>query len=114
MTQMFRALRTAPTVRLVLALAAILSIGASLGLHPEPADAMGTGSDVALSSTVVADSASQRCLACLAFGATLIPAVPRVSLVGVTPESAAPGALANTIARLAHRDLSGRSPPAGP
>ena len=110
---MFRALRTSPIVLLALALAAVLSVGGSLGLHPEPAAPSGaSGGDATFSSTTSrADAAPHRCLACLIFGATLISPIFRAPLAGATPSAAATGRDADSHGRLSHRSLSGRSPP---
>jgi len=106
---MLRRLRRARAAHVLLGLAALLTVGASFGLHPEPG-----GSPRALPdgiSTAAPASPSHGCLACLTHGAAL--ASPSLGLLlAAAPVAPAPLALEPLLAgRLAGRDLSGRSPP---
>ena len=95
-------------MRLALAVAVLLAVGASFGLHPEPG-ARGAADGI---SRVLNASAAHDCLACL--GHVTAVASP---LSGIVPEaSPASGAALSEcslpFSRLTCRDLSGRSPPA--
>ncbi|MGE5277412.1 MAG: hypothetical protein ACM3SU_10495 [Acidobacteriota bacterium] len=108
---MLRPLRTARASQIVLCLAAILAVGGSFGLHPEPGGGALSAAPAGFSILKIT-SAPHGCLACLTHGAALAtplsglllggaPAAP-ASLPGETPLSG----------RLAGLELPGRSPPA--
>ncbi len=108
---MLRQLRTARAAQIVLCLAAILAVGGSFGLHPEPGNGALSAAPAGFSAPRIT-SAPHGCLACLAHGAAL--AAPLTGL----PLAGAPGAPASlpgdsiVSGRLAALELSGRSPPA--
>ncbi|HEY3202209.1 MAG TPA: hypothetical protein VGL03_00990 [Thermoanaerobaculia bacterium] len=104
-------MRTATGIRLALGLAVLLSIGGSLGLHPEPSDPgklPPAGSVIAKPGNT---TAPHRCLACLTYGTALPSALALILLAGdpLIPT----GCTVNPIpvGRSAGRPLSGRSPP---
>jgi len=100
-----------PAVRLTLAVAVLLAVGASFGLHPEPASPVLQSGAGGISS-VRSAAAPHDCLACLTHGAAI--ASPLAGIVLEAAPSSAAGLPEGSIprARLACRDLSGRSPPA--
>jgi hypothetical protein len=108
---MFRQMRSARAVHLALSIAALLAIGGSFGLHPEPGAGAGTPSAGGIST--VKDVASPHgCLACLTHGVALVS-----PLAGIIPDGAAstPSSLVFELdpsGRLSGRNHSGRSPPA--
>jgi hypothetical protein len=108
---MLRRTRNTSVVRLALAVAVLLALGASFGLHPEPAS-QGSPSGVSGISTARRVPAPHGCLACLAHGAAMVS--PLFGIVLVAAPSSAAGLSEGPLppARLTCRDLSGRSPPA--
>jgi hypothetical protein len=108
---MLRQTRNRPAVRLALAVALLLALGASFGLHPEPAS-QGSPSGVSGISTARSAAAPHGCLACLTHGATMVS--PLFGIVLEAAPSSATGLPEGSLppARLTCRDLSGRSPPA--
>lgn len=108
---MLRQLRTARAAQIVLCLAAILAIGGSFGLHPEPRAGALPASPAGFSTLKIA-SAPHGCLACLTHGAALAAPLSGFFLAGAPAAAASlPGEPALP-GRLAGRELSGRSPPA--
>jgi hypothetical protein len=108
--KMFRALRIAPAVRAALGLAVLLSLGSSIGLHPEPVTPSGSSGapTVALAG---AEAASHHCLACLTFGTTLVTRSAAIPHAGDCARFAGPRPEPASLCRMAGRDLPGRSPP---
>jgi hypothetical protein len=108
---MLRQLRTVRAAQIALCLAAIVAVGGSFGLHPEP----GSGAvsiHASGFSTFKTSPAPHGCLACLAHGAALVPPISGILLTS-SPAATASVFLEPALAgRLAGRDLSGRSPPA--
>jgi hypothetical protein len=106
---MLRRLRTAPAVRLALCAAAVIAIGASFGLHPEPGEAFGA------SATAFAKSSSPEsnhgCMACLNHGQALTSPLSDLLASGSAWTPAPPPADPTSLGRLAAADLPGRSPP---
>ena len=106
---MLRRIRRSPAIFLALALTAALTVGTSVGLHPEPSSALASGVDGI--SAVTGDAPAHGCLACLVHGAAVgwsasaLPTVGPTEALLVLPDAASPAG------RLAGRDLSGRSPP---
>ena len=109
--EMLRRIRKSRAVHVALALSAILTIGASLGLHPEPAGALGAPTADGISA-FSGPASAHGCFACLVHGAAVawstaaLPSAGAAEGVLVLPSSTDPAG------RLAGRELSGRSPPA--
>jgi hypothetical protein len=108
---MLRKIRTMPAVRLALALAVLLAVGASFGLHPEPGS-QSAPSAVGGITKVRAAAAPHDCLACLTHGAAIAAPLAGIVLEADSTSPAGPSGGSIPPARLARRDLSGRSPPA--
>jgi len=107
---MLRRLRRSRGTHVLLGLAALLTIGAAFGLHPEPGGASPVLPDGI--SQAAAATASHGCLACLTHGAALASPFSGLHLAAA-PAAPAPLVPETLLAgRLAGRDLSGRSPPA--
>jgi len=107
-------LRAAHAVRAVSCLAALLSLGGSLGLHPEPRPSHGVhaGAAFALATPTGPSVATHACLLCLLYGSTfpsrgssvvhgVLPGLPRV----VTDRATRHGLVLAP-------DRGGRAPPA--
>jgi len=107
---MLRRLRRARGAHVLLGLAALLTIGAAFGLHPEPGGASPVLPDGI--SKAAAATASHGCLACLTHDAALAPPLSGLYLDAGPAASAPLGPEALFTGRSAGRDLSGRSPPA--
>jgi hypothetical protein len=108
---MFRAMRTAAAVRALLGLAALLTLGSSVGLHPEPAAAQDL-SAAEVGAPTGTDFVPHRCLACLTFGSTLVTPLPATLAAGDCLEHAAFSFEPARVTRIAEGGISGRSPPA--
>ena len=109
---MLRRIRVLRAAQLALVVAALLAVGGSFGLHPEPSAARvpAAGGEI---STIPDVAAPHGCLACMTHGAALVSPLFGILLAG------APSAPLTTLldrvgpaCRLG-RDLPGRSPPAG-
>jgi hypothetical protein len=106
-------MRNSPAVRWFLCLAALLSLSAAFGLHPEPDGANGPFAGTGVSPTRL-QAPSHGCVACLAHGPALasasfglpLPATPRTGSVLL--------AYRGWEGRLPGRRQTGRSPPATP
>jgi hypothetical protein len=110
---MIRATRASSWVRAALCAAALLSLFAAFGLHPEPAGAGAPAARASLAAKASPQAAAHDCIACLN-GATAVLAAP----AGLAPVAAdAVAAIFHHApeppARLETGNLSGRSPPAG-
>ena len=104
-------MRTSPSARLALLLAAVLALATSFGLHPEPAGSFGPPSGAAAWAKARGPEAVHGCLACLAHGTAL--ASPSA---GIVLEAALCESLSLSLDSLSHGlpagdDRSGRSPP---
>ncbi|HTY42163.1 MAG TPA: hypothetical protein VMH79_09855 [Thermoanaerobaculia bacterium] len=104
-------LRSAAPARAALCAAALLSIAASFGLHPEPAGGFAPAPAPGIASSVSLAAPSHGCIACLSGGSALVAIA---SLLAPATESvpvsvAAPYA---PPARFWARLASGRAPPA--
>jgi hypothetical protein len=108
---MLRRFRTAPAVRLALCAAALIAIGASFGLHPEPGEAFGASSTAFARSA--APESSHGCMACLNHGMALASPVSGLLASGSAWTPAPPAADPTSHGRLSASDLPGRSPPFG-
>ena len=106
---MLRRIRTAPVVRLALCAAALLAIGASFGLHPEPGEAF-AGARPTLSQAAVSQSA-HGCVACLNHGVALASLASGLLSAGLLIHADSPLPEPIWHGRLAATDLPGRSPP---
>lgn len=98
-------------VHAALALAALLTVGASFGLHPEPGSSARNPPAADGISVATAPASTHACLACLAHGAALaspasvLVAAARIQAVRLLPLDS------NPVSRLESRRLTGRSPP---
>jgi hypothetical protein len=108
---MLRRFRTAPAVRLALCAAAVIAIGASFGLHPEPGEPLGAAS-AAFAKSATPES-NHGCLACLNHGMALTSPLSGLLVSGSAWTPAPPPADPTSHGRLAAADLPGRSPPFG-
>jgi len=108
---MLRRFRTAPAVRLALCAAALIAIGASFGLHPEPGDPFGAASTAFARST--APESNHGCKACLNHGLALTSTLFGLLASGSAWTPSPPSADPASHGRLAAADLPGRSPPFG-
>jgi hypothetical protein len=107
---MLRRTRTAPVVRLALCVAGFLAIGASFGLHPEPAGNFGSPLGVAWAKFRTQE-ATHGCVACLTHGAALASPPVAILLLGASSEPTSLVLHPTSHGRPAGRDLPGRSPP---
>jgi hypothetical protein len=105
-------MRTAPVVRIALCVAGFLAIGASFGLHPEPAGNFGLPPGAAWTK-FRAPEATHGCVACLTHGAALPSPPVAILLLGASSEPASLVLHPDSHGRPAGRDLPGRSPPFG-
>jgi hypothetical protein len=103
-------MRTAPVVRIALCVAGFLAIGASFGLHPEPAGNFGSPPGVAWAK-VRTQEATHGCVACLSHGAALASPSFAILLLGSASEPASLVLDPVSHGRPSGRDLPGRSPP---
>ena len=103
-------MRTAPVVRLALCVAGFLAIGASFGLHPEPAGNLGSPPGVAWAKFRTQE-ATHGCVACLTHAAALASPSFAFLLLGSASEPASLVLDPVSHGRPAGRDLPGRSPP---
>ena len=106
---MLRRIRTAPAVRLALFAAALLAVGASFGLHPEPDETLGARS--AAFARSAAPESNHGCVACLNHGLALTSSLAGLLLAGSAWKPASPPADPLSHGRLVAADLPGRSPP---
>ncbi|MEP6993929.1 MAG: hypothetical protein ABI968_05355 [Acidobacteriota bacterium] len=104
-------MRTAPTVRLALCLAALLAVGGSFGLHPEPAAGLESAVQAAAFAKFHAPAGDHGCVACLTHGAALASPFSGILLASSPCEPASLTLDPLSHGRLACRDLPGRSPP---
>jgi hypothetical protein len=109
---MFRRIRTSTWIRAVLCAAAFAALANAFGFHPEPVRAEAVAAHRGLASAHV-DDPPHSCIACLTHVTVLLR--PAGALVHAVQQSAPDSHFATTTAcgRVAGRDLSGRSPPAG-
>lgn len=98
-------------MRLALCLAAALAVGASFGLHPEPAADFGAAAQSTAFAKFRAAEASHGCVACLTHGAALTSPLSDILLAASPCEPASLILDPLSHGRLAGRDLPGRSPP---
>jgi hypothetical protein len=103
-------LRRSPAVHLALAFAALLTVGASFGLHPEPVSFSAAPAGLEISPDGAA-SAAHGCFACLVHSAAVAWSAAGVLPSGAAERYVAPPPEVPPPGRLAGRDLSGRSPP---
>ena len=108
---MLRSLRTAPAVRLVLCVAALLAVGASFGLHPEPGD--GSAPRTAAIAKDAPAQTTHGCVACLNHGVALSSPLSGLFLACSVWEPASLPVDLLRHGRLAGTELPGRSPPSG-
>lgn len=108
-SEMLRRMRTAPAVRALLCVAAVLALGASFGLHPEPGEGLSAASATFAKS--VGPQATHGCVACLSHGVALTAPLVGIVLAGSPREPAIPPADPLRHGRLAGTELPGRSPP---
>jgi hypothetical protein len=106
---MLRRFRTAPAVRLALCVAALIAIGASFGLHPEPGDRLGAAS-VSFAKSAAPES-NHGCMACLNHGMALTSPLSGLLVSGSPWTPAPPPFDPASRGRLSAADLPGRSPP---
>lgn len=106
---MLRRMRTAPAARLALCAAALLTVVASFGLHPEPGEAFATPSAAFAKSA--APQSAHGCIACLNHGLALTSPFSGLLPSAAAPKPASPPADPLSHGRLAAADLPGRSPP---
>ncbi len=107
---MLRRFRQSTAVHVALGLAALLTVGASFGLHPEPGSARFSIASDGISVASVAGP-THSCLACLSHGAALVsPAALFAAAAGHDAPRFRPGD-SNPLSRLEVRRLAGRSPP---
>ena len=111
---MLRRFRSTPAVRMALSLAAVLSVGGSLGLHAEPVPQTGAHPVNATEASASAGtiSASHTCLICVLYGAAF-PSSGAFIAQGMLPSL--PGAAASQPHRAASPVApghDGRAPPA--
>jgi len=106
---MLRRIRTSPTVRLALCAAALIAIGTSFGLHPEPGEAFPNAS-VALKRSAAPES-NHGCVACLNHGIAVTSPLSGLVLAGSAWKPTLPPVDPLSHGRLAAADLPGRSPP---
>jgi hypothetical protein len=106
---MLRRTRTSFAVRLALCAAALIAIGTSFGLHPEPGEAFSAASAAFAQS--VAPESNHGCVACLNHGVVVASPLAGLLLAGAAWKPAPPPADPLSHGRLAAADLPGRSPP---
>lgn len=106
---MLRRTRTSLIVRLALCAAALIAIGTSFGLHPEPGEAFAAAS--AAFSHSVAPESNHGCVACLNHGVAVASPLAGLLLAGSAWKPASPPVDPLSRGRLAAADLPGRSPP---
>jgi hypothetical protein len=104
-------MRTTPAVRWVLCLAALLSLSAAFGLHPEPDAANGQLPGSGFSRTRL-QAPAHGCIACLAHGAALPSALAAILTLGAPSGPASLSVSRGSADHLCVERLSGRSPPA--
>ena len=109
---MIRRMRSSAPARAALCAAALLSIVAAFGLHPEPAGGLPVAATAALASRATLGSASHGCIACLNGGSAVVSAP-----AGIAPATDSAEAVRSEPYTPPDRsfrlELSGRSPPAG-
>ena len=108
---MLRRIRKSRAVHVALALTAMLTIGASLGLHPEPASTLGAPPADGISA-LSGPSSAHGCFACLVHGAAVAWSAAALPSAGAAEELLVLPSATEPAGRLAGRELSGRSPPA--
>ena len=104
-------MKTAGAVRVALVLAALLSVGSSIGLHPEPSG-VPSSPVTRFAAASGMESASHCCLACLTHASALVSPLAGILQADGRVSPSAHSADPTPHARLSGRDLSGRSPPA--
>ncbi|HTR01852.1 MAG TPA: hypothetical protein VMN82_01555 [Thermoanaerobaculia bacterium] len=104
-------LRSAAPARAALCAAALLSIAASFGLHPEPAGGLAPASATGIASSVGLAAPSHGCIACLSGGSALVATASLLS-PGTESVAVSPAAMYAPPARFAVRLAEGRAPPA--
>lgn len=108
-TVMLRRLRTSRAVRLALCAAALLSIAASFGLHPEPGD--GLASRAASLASAADPQRAHGCVACLNHGLALTSSFSVLLASGLAWTPASPSLDPLPHGRLVWADSPGRAPP---
>jgi|KBSSwiStaDraftv2_1062776.scaffolds.fasta_scaffold31566_5 hypothetical protein len=106
---MLRRTRTSPAARLALCAAALIAIGTSFGLHPEPGEAF-PAANAAFSRSIAPES-NHGCVACLNHGVAVASPLVGLLLAGSAWKPAPPPVEPLSRGRLAAADLPGRSPP---
>jgi hypothetical protein len=97
-------------VRLALCAAALIAIGTSFGLHPEPGEAFPAASAELARS--IAPESNHGCVACLNHGVAVTSPLAALLPAGSAWKPAPPPVDPLSHGRLAASDLPGRSPPA--
>lgn len=105
-------MRSAKGVRFALGAAVLLSIVASFGLHPEPADPAAASATGSFAARDADRAALHGCVACLTCGAALVAPIGGV-VAAITRSVPALSCLAaDPVTRLSGRSPAGRAPPA--
>jgi hypothetical protein len=104
-------MRNSPAVRWFLCLAALLSLSAAFGLHPEPDGSSGPFAGAGL-STARLQAPAHGCIACLAHGPALASASAGLQAPGTPCAGSVFSVHAGWEGRLPGRRQTGRSPPA--
>lgn len=99
-------------VRAALCVAALLSVVAAFGLHPEPAGPVAPAGASSLAEKPSPQGAAHDCLACLNGGTAVLAALSGLVPVAADPIAATNARACDPPARLDTGSLSGRSPPA--
>jgi hypothetical protein len=107
---MLRRIRTSPAVRLALCVAALIAIGTSFGLHPEPGETL-PGASAAFQRSAAPES-NHGCVACLNHGVAVASPLAGLLPAGSAWKPTSPPVDPLSHGRLAAADLPGRSPPA--
>ncbi len=108
---MFGSMRSAAGVKLALCAAVLLSVVASFGLHPEPGAPRITGPSGSVAAAGTSRASSHTCLACLTCGAAVATPIGGVIMSSTGSARSLQSPATNPLARLAGRNLAGRSPP---
>jgi hypothetical protein len=110
---MIRLARASSRVRAALCAAALLSLFAAFGLHPEPTGSTARPAETGIAAKASLGGPAHDCIACLSGGSALAETPANLAPVASDPAACAVVLDPDPPARLACGSLSGRSPPAG-